>query len=406
MTAATEASANSCSPSGNLVRVVQTVHGKFHHFDLARQLHRRGMLEAIFTGYPRWKLGQEKLPREKVRTFPWIRTFLMAKWRLGLEHAWLDRELNWWAALSLDAYVASHLPDCDVFVAISGAGLKTGILVKNRGGRYICDRGSAHIRFVQRILAEEFKRWGQDFPEIDPRAVAREEREYLLADLITVPSSFAAKSFLDWGIPVERVQAIPYGVELERFCKVAEPPRDSFEVLFVGSVSFQKGVPYLLEAFKGIKRSNKRLRVVGAVQGEMARFLRGKNTEKVEFLGPIGQSRLVSIMSTSHVLVLPSIQDGFGMVLSQAMACGCPVICSQNTAGEDLVVHGRDGYVIPIRSSEKIRDRLEQLSQDPQLQHRMSEAAVRRVQLLGGWDDYGAAFAQACEAMVSKASRN
>src|SRR5215470_16884757 len=102
------------------MKVVQTVHAKFHHFDLARQLHRHGMLEAIFTGYPRWKLRDEKLPSEKVKTFPWLRTFLMGKARFGLEHERLDRELSWWAALSLDSYAAYHLPECEVFVGISG----------------------------------------------------------------------------------------------------------------------------------------------------------------------------------------------------------------------------------------------------------------------------------------------
>src|SRR5260370_38803735 len=105
------------------MRVVQTVHAKFHHFDLDRQLHRRGVLEAIFTGYPRWKLAGEGLPADKIKTFPWIRTLLMAKWRFGWEHRWLDRKLNWLASEALEAYVSSHLPKCDVFFGLSVSGL-------------------------------------------------------------------------------------------------------------------------------------------------------------------------------------------------------------------------------------------------------------------------------------------
>src|SRR5215470_13868772 len=100
------------------MKVVQTVHAKYHHFDLARQLHRRGWLQAIFTGYPRWKLAGEGLPANKIKTFPWIRTLLMAKWRFGGDQGWLDRELNWLSAEALEAYVCSHLPDCDVFIAL------------------------------------------------------------------------------------------------------------------------------------------------------------------------------------------------------------------------------------------------------------------------------------------------
>src|SRR5262245_11431086 len=132
-------------PMGNKLRIVQTVFGRFHHFDLARQLHRHGCLEAIFTAYPRWKLRHEALPQNSIRTFPWILAPLMAKWRLGWCHERLDRELSWLMAESLDRHVARNLPVCDALVAISGSGFHTARKLQQRGGRYICDRGSSHI---------------------------------------------------------------------------------------------------------------------------------------------------------------------------------------------------------------------------------------------------------------------
>src|SRR5580765_5593808 len=111
---------------GSKLKVVQACTGKFHHFDLARQMHRFGLLEAIFTGYPRWKLRQENLPAEKIRTFPWLHTVYMAKSRFGIASRRLDRELAWWSLETLDGHVAKNLPDCDVFVGLSGAGLRTG----------------------------------------------------------------------------------------------------------------------------------------------------------------------------------------------------------------------------------------------------------------------------------------
>lgn len=388
------------------MKVVQTVHGKFHHFDLARQLHRQGMLEAIFTGYPRWKLNEEGLPPQKIKTFPWLRTLIMVKARFGIENPWFDRQLNWWAALSLDAYAASHLPECDVFVALSGGGLKTAGLVKTRGGRYVCDRGSTHIRFAERLMAEEFQRWGQQFPGIDPRAVAREEQEYAAADVITVPSRFCVRSFIEMGVPPEKLRKIPYGVELSHFRKVADPPTDRFEVLFVGQVSFRKGVPYLLEAFKSLQHPRKRLRIVGAMQQEMKVFLRDKHFENVEFVGPVPQPDLIPIMSSSHVMVLPSVEDGLGLVLGQAMACGCPIICSTNTGGEELLSEEQMQFVAPIRSPGAIAELLERLCQDPELQRRISAAALQRVKRLGGWDQYGGEFARVCRELVNGHFRN
>jgi glycosyltransferase involved in cell wall biosynthesis len=280
-------------------------------------------------------------------------------------------------------------------------------LVKKRGGKYICDRGSTHIRFAERILKEEFDRWGQQFPGIDSRAVAREELEYAGADVITVPSRFCVSSFVEMGVAVEKIRKAVYGVDLSRFRKVADPPSDRFEVLFVGQVSFRKGVPYLLEAFAELKYPRKRLRIVGAMQPEMKVFLQGNHFENVEFLGPLPQRDLVPLMSASHVMVLPSIEDGFGLVLGQAMACGCPIICSTNTGGEELLSEYHREFVVPIRNPAAIRELLEKFCQDPALRERMSEAALETVKKISGWDEYGNQYADLCRdlAMESNARR-
>jgi alpha-maltose-1-phosphate synthase len=98
-------------------------------------------------------------------------------------------------------------------------------------------------------------------------------------------------------------------------------------------------------------------------------------------------------MSTSHVMVLPSIEDGWGLVMGQAMACGCPVISSDHTGGPDLYSHGVEGFIVPIRSADAIAQSLQQLADDPHLRQSMSEAALRRVKSLGGWEDYGRQYA-------------
>jgi alpha-maltose-1-phosphate synthase len=97
-------------------------------------------------------------------------------------------------------------------------------------------------------------------------------------------------------------------------------------------------------------------------------------------------------MSSSHVMVLPSVEEGLALVQAQAMACGCPLISSTNTGGEDLFTDGVEGFVVPIRSPEAIAARLQQLADDAALQQRMSEAALARVHQIGGWSQYGEAW--------------
>lgn len=386
------------------LKVVQTVFGRFHHFDLARQLHRHGCLETIFTGYPRFKVKAERLPSERIRTFPWLLGPLMAKWRLGFQNRVLDRELSWWVAQTLDGHVARNLPECDVFVAISGSGLKTGLQAQSRGARYLCDRGSSHVRFSEMILREEFQRWGCDFPGIDPRAVRKEELEYAAADAITIPSEFCRRSFLAHGVPSEKLRVIPYGVDLGRFAPDGEPDSDTFEVLFVGQISLRKGVPYLLEAFKRLKHPRKRLSLVGAVQPEMRRLLSEGVPGDIRFLGPRSSSEVRGLMSRSHAFVLPSVEDGFGMVLVEALACGCPVIGTHHTGTPDLVEDGCEGFVVPIRDPQAITEALERLCQDPERRRQMRQSALRRVQALGGWDDYGDAFVAMLKNLLTEAN--
>ena len=249
--------------------------GKFHLFDLSRELHKRNMLERIFTGYPGWKTKGEDLPAEKVVTFPWLQVPYMALFRWGMRgNGWFQRELAWQTQETLDRYVAQNLPKSDLLFALSGSGLRCGKMARMRGARYICDRGSSHIRYQDSILRDEFARWGDEFPGIDPRIMAKEEAEYEAADAVTVPSTFAYRSFVEMGVPHEKLRKIPYGVNMQRFERVAEPDPHRLDILFAGQVSFRKGVPDLIEAFRRVRHPKKRLCVAGGMGLEMKRYLR------------------------------------------------------------------------------------------------------------------------------------
>lgn len=373
------------------MKVVLTTLGKFHSFDLARQLHARGALAAIYTGYPRFKLRRERLPEPMVRTFPYVHAPYMASaWRdrlgLGLLRRWeyLDRT-------SLDRYAARSLPDAQVFVGLSSCGLATGQEAKRRGMTYVCDRGSTHIRHQDEVLRAEHERWGLPFAGVDPRIIEREEAEYACADLITVPSSFVRDTFLRRGLPAEKVRLLSYGVDLERFSPTGTAPADRFDMLFVGGFSLRKGVPYLLQAYAALGHPRKSLTIAGVPDRATVDRMRelGLLTSEVRFLGHVPQEELKNLMSRSHALVLPSLEEGLAMVMAQAMACACPVVATTNTGASDLYTHGVEGFIVEFGRPDLLARSLQALADDESMRSDMGQAALRRVRSIGGWAAYG-----------------
>jgi glycosyltransferase involved in cell wall biosynthesis len=110
---------------------------------------------------------------------------------------------------------------------------------------------------------------------------------------------------------------------------------------------------YLAEAFQRIDHPAKTLSFVGWQSAEMITLLRQQNLwpEDARVLGHVSQSQLKDVMSRSHVMVLPSVEEGLALVQAQAMASGCPMIETYNTGAEDLFSDGQEGYIVPIRDA-------------------------------------------------------
>lgn len=374
------------------MRVVQAVFGVFHHFELARELERRHHLERVFSTWPWRRLQREGLPHSRVETFPWLHVPEIVLGRTPFGFRRTRDALGYANALAFDRWMSARMPPCDVLIAISGAGLLAGTRLQQAGGTFICDRGSTHQRYQDRIVAEEYRRWGVELPATDERDTLREEAIYAAADAITVPSQAAARSFAQMGVPAEKLHIIPYGVRLENFYPVAEPAPRRFDLLFAGSAGLRKGLPYLLQAFAQLQHPAKRLRIAGAVHEDLQPLLAKLPQDHVEWLGPVPQSRLRELMSTSHALVLPSIEEGLALVQAQALACGCPVLCTTNTGGEDLFTNGIEGFVLPIRDPSALLGCMQRLADDPALAASMRGSALSRVRQIGGWNHYGDAW--------------
>jgi glycosyltransferase involved in cell wall biosynthesis len=369
-------------------KVVVVTPGRFHSVDLAEQLQGAGRLAAIYTGYPRFKLRNTGVEPRLIRSFPWLQTPYMVGSRFQHFPQRMLAEIAWQSNELIDAYAARTLPECGLVSALSASGLKAGAEIQRRGGIYVCDRGSTHILWQQRILQEEYRRLGLPWHGIDPRVVEKEQAEYALCDAITLPSLFAMQSFIEMGIPMKKLRHVPYGVNLSAY-KRSTKRTSNFRVLFVGQLSVRKGLHYLLDAFNRAALPGSELVLVGGRTPDTEALLKRHPVERLIMPGLLPREGVAQEMSRASVMVLPSIEDGFGLVQAQALSCGCPVIATTHTGAEDLFEDGREGFIVPPRDVAALTEKLTRLYHDPDLLTEMSAAAIPRVMKLGGWDTYG-----------------
>jgi starch synthase len=379
------------------------VGGRFHAFDLAAHLHRRGLLHKLVTNYPRFVAGRWGIPSEHVVGLPG--TFVAGRFSSRVSPRASQRfqyRLHRWFADS----AARHLEGSDLVVGWASFSEPSIAWARGRGVPYVLERGSAHIVVQDRLLADEYQSLGVPWSGIDPRIIDMELREYQLCTEVCVPSLFAERSFITQGFPSDRLFRNPYGVNLASFRAPeeapADPSPDSLYVIYGGTLSVRKGTQHLLRAFASARRSNWRLTLVGGVTPEARPWVAAAGNG-VYAIGHQPQRDLVRWYGRAHCFVMPSIEEGLAMVQVQALACGLPVVCTQNTGGEDLLRLGNEegcprelgvmefpaGFVVPIRSPDAIAWCLRHLATNPGVWKSKRQAALSIARSSLSWDHYG-----------------
>jgi glycosyltransferase involved in cell wall biosynthesis len=177
-----------------------------------------------------------------------------------------------------------------------------------------------------------------------------------MADRAIVASSFTKLSLVENGVSADRIHIVPLGVDLDTFHPRPAQPQATFRVLFVGSVVQRKGIKYLLEAWRRLALPDAELIIAGRgfVDSDVLARYRGLYTHRPN----VSRSELIGLYQEADVFVLPSLAEGFGLVLLEALACGTPVVSTTSTAGPDLQVDGDGGFVLPPRDLDRLAQTL------------------------------------------------
>ncbi|MBU2410890.1 MAG: glycosyltransferase family 4 protein, partial [Gammaproteobacteria bacterium] len=221
-----------------------------------------------------------------------------------------------------------------------------------------------------------------------PAKLDRKVKELELADLVVVPSQFVADSLPGWAAGKPRVLS-PFGSPSSPAGLASQPPGDRsrpLRVLFVGSMGQRKGLADLFAAMRLLEGENIELIVMGSLLKEHAFYASQYAGFKHEKGRP--HAEVLELMRSCDVFCLPSLYEGRALVMQEAMSQGLPLVITANTGGEDLVIEGRTGFLVPIRSPEAIAEKLAWFNQHRQELEAMKEAAVRHAATYT-WKAYG-----------------
>lgn len=254
----------------------------------------------------------------------------------------------------------------------------------------------AHKR---KLSIEEHERWYGTYPFIhvkDDSLFQVYTRHVALAGVVIAPSTNSRQAIIeDMGVSSEKIVIVPHGCDVPQ--KV-EPIPEKFQVLFLSQAGADKGIPYLVQAWGKLAYSDAELVFVGAGTDHLDGVIKALAVAgKFRLLGRVEDVN--KVYSEASVLVLPSVNEGFGITALEAMAHGRPVIVAGGAGSHDVVRNGQDGFIVPIRDPEAIAEKIDWLKNNPDRLREMGKEA-RRTARKYSWDKiekhYQEVYASTC----------
>jgi glycosyltransferase involved in cell wall biosynthesis len=238
------------------------------------------------------------------------------------------------------------------FRMMDGSGLPRVLFQVHPNGKHLREVFQREIEKVPEAKASLMEE-----TEMSP-LFAHNDETYAMADAVICASSFTKHSLAAAGSKAP-AQVVGYGVDLDLFsARTVAPSAQPLTVGFVGALSQRKGARYLLGAMAALPKGVAKLILYtrAAVDRDL---IRGFESVDVEVRGGLSDAELAADLKRCDLVVLPSIAEGFGLVILEAMACGVPVLCTTSTGGADFITHRQNGLLIAPGSTEAIQRELD-----------------------------------------------
>ncbi len=265
---------------------------------------------------------------------------------------------------------------------------------------YIClyDLPIGYWRTARKLLQREKELWPQYSTTLtglkdSAEKLAKKDQELAMADRIFVASSFTASTLEDYPGKLAPIEIIPYGFPPVVKARTYDNSTNrALKLLFVGGLSQRKGIANLFAAVRPLGKSVQ-LTVVGRKTAQACAALDAELARHT-WIESLPYQDILSLMKQHDVLVFPSLFEGFGMVITEAMSQGTPVITTERTAGPDFIEHDSNGWLVEAGSTEALRDAIAKLIGKPQLIGEVGNQAVNTA-AKRPWKVYGKELAEA-----------
>lgn len=224
--------------------------------------------------------------------------------------------------------------------------------------KMIIDVPIALDQYVKNVLNNDINITGDVYTKIEQSATWNVESKIpsivSKADGFLVGSSFVKKSLKYYGADENKIKIVPYGVDVSKFKLKEYSQIDKVNFIFAGLVNRRKGIQHLLPAFARIDPDRANLHIVGKYNENDKLINKYRNNANIYFDGFVLQDELVNLYNLSDVFVLPSLGEGLAQVGIEAMSCGLPIIVSENSGVNDLIVEGVEGKIVPVSDQDAL----------------------------------------------------
>lgn len=387
---------------------------KQHSFELAEGIRRKGVLyryittvyykknnlTGLITRYLRGQSKDKALKRVDKRIDPYVKQFCEGEGLLKLltmkvgsikkYYTKVKYHSNDRFAKKVAAYCLKHKVDAVVVYDDTSPICSEIIKKKNPNIKIILDMSAPALPYLSNVYKRDME-MSPDFADklksevnkaLDEKMLKRSMREIQAADYYLVASEFSKSTLICCDVDEARIKICRYGVDSVGFSPGENRNSSVLHAVYIGGTFEYKGISYLLKAFEKLKEQPVDLTIIGECN-----LSANEIPDNVKCVGIVMHEEVAKILKKCDFAIFPSLGDGFGFAVTEALSAGCPVICSNNAGASDLIEDEFNGFRIDAQDSNHIVERAIEMLNDRDKLKMMQTNARKSIEKLT-WSRY------------------